>query len=166
VNPINTVTVVGNLTRDPEVKFQVAGQAKLVLAVAVTRRWQDPATSQAQEATSFLDVVCWGDLAQNVSRSAKRGSRVVITGRVEQRTWKSKGVPKSKTEIVADDVALSLRWATGSVIKAERTTVDDDGAAQSENSETPAGADGGGQAEMDYATGPGGEPEPWLAAAN
>jgi single-strand DNA-binding protein len=165
VNPINTVTVVGNLTRDPEVKFQVAGQAKLILPVAVTRRWQDPATNQTQEAVSFLDVVCWGDLAKNVSLSAKRGNRVVITGRVEQRTWKSKGVPKSKTEIVADDVALSLRWATGSVIKAERATTDD-GAVQWENSETPAGPDAGDQAEMDYTVGPGGAPEPWLATAN
>ncbi len=163
MNPINTVTLVGNLTRDPEVKFQVAGQAKLVLAVAVTRRWQDPATNQTQEATSFLDVVCWGDLAHNVSRSAKRGNRVVITGRVEQRTWKSKGVPKTKTEIVADDVALSLRWATGGVTKTERATTDGD--AQSENSEMGVGPDDG-QAEMDYATGPGGEPEPWLATAN
>lgn len=106
----NTVILVGNLTRDPEVRFQLAGRAKLVVGLAVDRRWQDPDTAQWQETTSFLDVVCWGDLAVNVSRSAKRGNRVVVTGRIDQRTWKAKGVARSKIEIVADDVALSLRW--------------------------------------------------------
>lgn len=145
----SAVTVVGNLTRDPEVKFQVAGQAKLVLAVAVTRRWQDPATNQWQDSTSFLDIVCWGDLAQNVSHSAKRGDRVIVTGRVEQRSWKSKGVARSKTEIVADDVALSVRWATAQVTKAQRSATD------APQSDEPGG---GGQAHLDYNGGPGAQP--------
>ncbi len=123
MNLTNTVTVVGNVTRDPELKFQVAGEARIVLPVAVTRHWQNPKTKERQETTSFLDVVCWGDLAHNVSESAERGARVVVTGRIEQRSWESKGRTRTKTEIVADEVALSLRCATAKLTKSARTPV-------------------------------------------
>lgn len=116
----NSITIVGNVTRDPELRFTPTGQANARLGVAVNRRWQDKATGEWQEATSFFDVVCWRELAENVGQSLKKGTRVVVTGRLEQRTWEKEGEKRSAVEIVADEVAPSLRWATATVEKTER----------------------------------------------
>lgn len=116
----NSITIVGNVTRDPELRFTPTGQANARLGVAVNRRWQDKATGEWQEATSFFDVVCWRELAENVGQSLKKGTRVVVTGRLEQRTWEKEGEKRSAVEIVADDVAPSLRWATATVEKTDR----------------------------------------------
>jgi len=64
-----TTTITGNLTREPEIRYTKEGQATAQLGVAVTRRWQDRTTAEWQEATSFFDVVCWRDLAENVALS-------------------------------------------------------------------------------------------------
>lgn len=116
----NSITIVGNVTRDPELRFTPTGQANARLGVAVNRRWQDKATGEWQEATSFFDVVCWRELAENVGTSIKKGTRVVVTGRLEQRTWEKEGEKRSAVEIVADEVAPSLRWATATVEKTDR----------------------------------------------
>ena len=108
----NHVTVAGNVTRDPELRFLANGTATLELGVAVNRRWQNPTSEEWEESTSFFAVVCWADLAQHVAESVGRGSRVVVTGRLEERRWESKGHTRSKIELVADDVALSLRFVT------------------------------------------------------
>jgi hypothetical protein len=65
----NTTTITGNLTREPEIRYTKEGQATAQLGVAVNRRWQDRVTQEWQEATSFFDVVCWRDLAENVALS-------------------------------------------------------------------------------------------------
>lgn len=117
----NTVTVVGNITRDPELRFTPSGQAVASFGVAVNRRWQNRSTNEWEEQTSFFDVKCWAQLAENVSESLGRGARVVVTGRLEQRSWQTdQGDKRSKVEIVADDVAPSLRWATAEVHKNEK----------------------------------------------
>jgi single-strand DNA-binding protein len=116
----NNITVVGNITRDPELRFTPSGQANARLGVAVNRRWQDRNSGEWQEATSFFDVICWRELAENVSESLKRGTRVIVTGRLEQRTWEQEGNKRSVVEIIADEVAPSLRWATAKVEKTER----------------------------------------------
>ena len=107
----NSVTISGNLTRDPQLRYLPGGQATAEVTVAVNRRWQNTTTNAWEEATSFFDVVCWGDLAEHVAESTARGSRVMVTGRLEQRSWEAKGQKRSKVELVADDVALSLRFA-------------------------------------------------------
>jgi single-strand DNA-binding protein len=84
---ITAVTVAGNLTRDPEIRYTREGQATTSLSVAVNRRWQNQQTKQWEESVSFLDVVCWRDLAENVALSLTKGSRVLISGRLEQRSW-------------------------------------------------------------------------------
>ena len=123
----NTTTITGNLTREPEIRYTKEGQATAQLGVAVNRRWQDRATSEWQEATSFFDVVCWRDLAENVALSLSKGMRVVVTGRIEQRSWETDdGEHRSKVEIVADDVAASLRFATTDVHRVHRPVADDD----------------------------------------
>ncbi len=117
----NTITIVGNITRDPELRYTPSGQSNTRFGVAVNRRWQDRSSGEWQEATSFFDVVCWRELAENVSESLGKGNRVVVTGRLEQRTWETKeGDKRNVVEIIADDVAPSLRFATAKVERNER----------------------------------------------
>jgi single-strand DNA-binding protein len=117
----NTVTLVGNCTRDPELRFTPGGQAIASFGLAVNRRWQNRQTQEWEEATSFFDVTCWQQLAENVAESVQKGTRIVITGRLDQRSWETQdGDKRSKVEIVADDVAPSLRWATADITKNER----------------------------------------------
>ncbi len=114
----NTVTVTGNATREPELRFTPSGQPVANFGVAVNRRWQNRSTQEWEEQTSFFDIVCWASLAENVSESVSRGTRVTVTGRLDQRSWETdNGDKRSKVEIVADDVALSLRWATATAQK-------------------------------------------------
>ena len=117
----STTTVTGNLTREPEIRYTRDGQATTQLGLAVNRRWQDRETQQWEEATSFFDVVCWRDLAENVALSLAKGMRVVVTGRLEQRSWETEeGDRRTKVEIVAEDVGPSLRFATAEVQRTER----------------------------------------------
>ena len=117
----NTVTVIGNVTRDPELRFTPSGQAVASFGIAVNRRWQNKSSQEWEEQTSFFDVKCWAQLAENISESLARGTRVIVTGRLEQRSWETEqGDKRSKVEIVADEVAPSLRWATAEVKKNER----------------------------------------------
>ena len=117
----NTVTVVGNVTRDPELRFTPSGQGVASFGIAVNRKWQNRQTNEWEEQTSFFDVVAWGSLGENVSESVTKGVRVVVTGRLEQRSWDTdKGEKRTKVAIVADDVAPSLWLATATVTKTER----------------------------------------------
>ncbi len=124
----NHVSIVGNLTRDPELRFTPSGQATAGFGVAVNRRWQNRQSQEWEEATSFFDVVCWGQLAENTAQSLGRGSRVVVSGRLDQRSWENpEGERRSKIEITADEVAPSLRWATVQITKNERRGPDGGG---------------------------------------
>jgi single-strand DNA-binding protein len=128
---ITAVTVAGNLTRDPEIRYTREGQATTSLSVAVNRRWQNQQTKEWEESVSFLDVVCWRDLAENVALSLTKGSRVLVSGRLEQRSWETDGGERrSKVEIVADDVAASLRFATTDVHRVHRPVADADQSAE------------------------------------
>ncbi len=121
----NHVTITGNLTRDPELRFTPSGQATTSFGVAVNRRWQKRQSQEWEESTSYFDVVCWGQLAENTAQSLTKGSRVVVTGRLDQRSWESQaGERRSKVEITADEVAPSLRWATMAITKNERRSPD------------------------------------------
>ena len=116
----NTITIVGNVTRDPELRFTPAGQATASFGLAVNRRWQDRGSGEWQEAVSFFDVVCWREMAENASESLSKGSRIIVTGRLEQRSWETNGEKRSKVEVVAEEIGPSLRWATASITKNER----------------------------------------------
>jgi single-strand DNA-binding protein len=118
-----TTTITGNLTREREIRYTKEGQATAQLGVAVNRRWQDRVTQEWQEATWFFDVVCWRDLAENVALSLSKGMRVVVTGRLEQRSWETdEGEHHSKVEITADEIGPSLLFATADVQRTERRT--------------------------------------------
>jgi single-strand DNA-binding protein len=119
----NTVTIVGNVTRDPELRYTPSGAANASFGVAVNRRWRDQQTNDWKEQVSFFDVVCWREMADNVCESLSKGTRIVVAGRLEQRSWEdSDGNKKSKVEIVADEIGPSLRWASAEVTKNERRT--------------------------------------------
>jgi single-strand DNA-binding protein len=118
----NIVTLVGNVTRDPEIRYTPSGQTVASFGLAVNRRWQNRQTNEWEEQTSFVDVKCWSQMAENVSESIQRGTRVIVSGRLEQRSWETDtGEKRSKIEVVADEVAPSLRWATATVTKIERS---------------------------------------------
>lgn len=124
----NNVTLVGNCTRDPEMRFTQGGQAIATFGLAVNRRWQNRQTQEWEEAVSFFDITCWGQLAENVAESVQKGTRVVVDGRLDQRSWETEqGDKRSKVEIVADEVAPSLRWATAQITKNERRDGGDGG---------------------------------------
>jgi single-strand DNA-binding protein len=130
----NTVTIVGNLTRDPELRYTPSGQANTNLGVAVNRRWMNRQTNEWEERTSFFNVVCWREMADNVSESLSKGARVIVTGRLEQRSWETEnGERRSVVEIVADEIGPSLRFASAEVTKNERRGA------------TEPGGDGGGR---------------------
>jgi single-strand DNA-binding protein len=117
----NTVTIVGNLTRDPELRYTPSGQANASFGVAVNRRWMNRQTNEWEERVSFFNVVCWREMADNVSESLAKGSRVVVTGRLEQRSWETdNGEKRSVVEIVADEIGPSLRFATAQITKNDR----------------------------------------------
>ena len=117
----NSVILVGNVTRDPELRFTPTGQAVANFGLAVNRRWQNRQSQEWEEATSFFDVVAWGEMGEHAAESLSKGSRVLVEGRLEQRSWETDGGERrSKVEVVADEIGPSLRWATAVVTKTER----------------------------------------------
>ncbi len=117
----NSVSLVGNVTRDPDLRFTPTGQPNANFGLAVNRRWQNRQSGEWEEQVSFFDIVCWGDMAENVSESLTKGSRVLVSGRLQQRSWETQnGEKRSKIEVVADEVGPSLRWATAQVTRTER----------------------------------------------
>jgi single-strand DNA-binding protein len=117
----NSITVVGNVTREPELKFLNSGQAALRFSVAVNRRWQNRQTNEWEERVSYFDVQAYGPLAENVANTVEKGSRVIVSGRLEQRSWETKeGEKRSTIEINADEIGPSLRFATAKVSRNPR----------------------------------------------
>ncbi len=117
----NTITIAGNLTREPELRFTTGGRATCSFSVAVSRRYQ--VNNEWKEETSFLNVVAWAQLAENVAASLTKGARVIVSGRMEQRSYEDKdNVKKYIYEVVADDVGPSLKWATAEIAKTNRAS--------------------------------------------
>jgi len=124
----NNVTVIGNLTADPELRFTASGVAMVNISVADSRRYQDR-NGDWQEDTSFFRGTCWRDMAENVAESLTKGARVVISGRLKQRTWETaEGEKRNVVELDIQEIGPSLRWATATVTKTPRTGGGDFGA--------------------------------------
>ena len=118
----NTITISGNITREPEMRYTPSGVSKVTFGVAVNRSWRNQQTQEWEEQTSFFNVVAWRQLAENAGASLHKGSRVTVSGRLEQRSWETEqGEKRSVVEIVADDIAASLRFATVEIHKVERS---------------------------------------------
>lgn len=136
----NFISVTGNLTRDPELRTVNSGANVVNFTVAVNRRWKNASTNEWDEQVSFIDVSCWDDMATNIASSLSQGSRVVVSGRIEQRNWETEnGDKRSKLEIRADEVSASLRWATVDIHRNERTGgSNNQGGAANSGNPTPA----------------------------
>lgn len=103
---LNKVQLIGNLTKDPELKTITSGQAVASFSVATNSSWVDKA-GQKQEKSEFHNVVAWGKLAEICGSYMKKGKKVYIEGRLQTRDWEGEdGVKKYRTEIVADNVIL------------------------------------------------------------
>jgi single-strand DNA-binding protein len=110
-----SVSFAGNLTDDPELRHTEGGIARAVFRVAVSgRREQEP---------SFFTVIVWRDQAEHAAQSLSRGSRVVVVGRLHQRSWTTEdGNARSVVEVVAEELGASLRWAMATTTRATRTS--------------------------------------------
>lgn len=111
------ITITGNLTREPEIRFNDQGMQITKFAVATTRKLKN-----GDEQTSFYDVVSFGRTAENIANSLNKGSRVLVSGRLEVRTYeKQDGTRGTAVEVVAEEVGASLRFAQVAVSRNEKT---------------------------------------------
>lgn len=119
----NVVTLAGNMTRDPELRFLANGTPVATFGVA----WNPPGKRLADGTyedapAQFFDVTCWADLAEHVAETMTKGMRVTVTGNLEYRAWEDRdGNKRSKVEIRADEAGPSLRWATADVTRADKS---------------------------------------------
>jgi len=103
---LNKVMLIGNLTRDPELRSTPNGQSVASFAIATNRAWND-AAGQLQKAVEYTDIVVWGKLAEVASQIMKKGRRVYVEGRLQTRNWEGQdGVKRYKTEVIGSDVIV------------------------------------------------------------
>ncbi len=118
----NVITLVGNITDDPELRFTPSGAAVANFTVAVNRRQQSQAGNWEDKLDGFFKCNCWRDMAENVAESLTKGSRVMVVGRLQQRSWDDQeGNKRSAFEIQVDEGGPSLRWSTAQVQKSQRS---------------------------------------------
>ncbi len=102
---LNRVEVIGNLTRDPELRYTPNGQAVASFAVATNRRWQDQQGNWVDADPEYHEVVAWARLAEGVNKTLKKGDRIFVTGRLQTQSWEGQdGNRRTRTEIVADTI--------------------------------------------------------------
>lgn len=117
----NNLTLIGNLVEDPELRFTPNGTAMAKIRFAVNRRYQDR-NNEWQEDTSFFTGTCWRDMAENVAESLTKGMRVIVNGRLQQRSWETQeGEKRSVVEIDVQEIGPSVRWATATVTRTPRS---------------------------------------------
>ena len=102
---LNQVTLMGNLTRDPELRQTPNGQNVTSFSLALNRSYKD-ASGEWQEATDYIDIVCWGPVAERVSQYLSKGRRCLVQGRLQSRNWEQDGQKRSKVEVLANDVTF------------------------------------------------------------
>ena len=151
-----TVTVVGNLTDDPELRFTPSGAAVANFTVASTPRFLDKNTNEWKDGDAlFLRCSIWRQAAEYVAESLQRGTRVIVQGRLRQRSYETKeGEKRTVVELEVDEIGPSLRYATAKVTKAQRSGGPSGGGGFGGGS--PAGGGGG------YG---GGSDDPWSTPA-
>jgi single-strand DNA-binding protein len=117
----NTVTIIGNATREPEVRHTNGGLTIASFGVAINQRKKNDRGEWEDGETSYFDVTCFRELAENVSESITKGTRVIVSGTLRQSSWETpEGDKRSKVEVIADEVGPSLRWATTTVERIPR----------------------------------------------
>jgi single-strand DNA-binding protein len=156
-----TITVIGNLTDDPELRFTTSGAAVAKFRIASTPRTLDRASGEWKDGEPlFLACSVWRQAAENVAESLQRGSRVIVSGRLRQRSYETKeGEKRTVYELEVDEIGPSLRYATAKVQKMSRSSSGGGGFGSSGGGQgggggfanddpwataTPAGSSGGG----------------------
>lgn len=102
---LNQVILMGNLTRDPELRQTPTGQTVTNFSLALNRAYKDK-SDEWQEVTDYIDIVCWGPLAERVSQYLSKGRRCLVQGRLQSRSWEQEGQKRSKVEVLANDVTF------------------------------------------------------------
>lgn len=102
---LNQVTLMGNLTRDPELRQTPNGQNVTSFSLALNRSYKD-ASGEWQEVTDYIDIVCWGPLAERVAQYLSKGRRCLVQGRLQSRSWEQDGQKRNKVEVLANDVTF------------------------------------------------------------
>lgn len=102
---LNQVFLMGNLTRDPELKTIPSGQSVCSFAIAVNRSWQN-ANGETQDSVDYFDIVAWGKLAELVEQYLQKGRKCLVVGRLQNQTWEQDGQKRKRTEVVANDVTF------------------------------------------------------------
>src|SRR4051812_37629944 len=118
----NSITLIGNAVSEPELRFLPSGLPVTSFGLAVNRSKRNKETNEWEQETSFFDIECRFETAQNVSETITKGARVIVSGRLNQRSWETnEGEKRSKIEVIADEIGPSLRWATAVVTKIAKT---------------------------------------------
>ena len=128
---LNQVTLMGNLTRDPELRQTPNGQNVTSFSLALNRSYKD-ASGAWQEATDYIDCVSWGPLAERVAQYLTKGRRCLVQGRLQSRSWEQDGQKRSKVEVLASDVTFLASRGEGG---------DNEGGSSYGGNSAPAGAD-------------------------
>lgn len=102
---LNQVTLLGNITRDPELRTTPNGQSVVSMSLALNRSYKDQ-SGEWQQATDYVDIVAWAQLAERISQYLSKGSKVLIQGRLQSRQWEQDGKKRSKLEVLASDVTF------------------------------------------------------------
>ncbi len=103
---LNKVLLIGNVGRDPEMRYTANGTAQTSFSVAVNRNWRD-SSGEWKEETEWFNIVTWRELAERLAQSVTKGKQVYVEGRVQTRTWDDdQGVKHYRTEIIAQDIKL------------------------------------------------------------
>src|SRR6476469_4867501 len=102
---LNQTFLMGNLTRDPELRQTPNGQNVTSFSLALNRSYKD-SSGEWQEATDYIDIVCWGPLAERVAQYLSKGRRCLVQGRLQSRSWEQEGVKRTKVEVLANDVTF------------------------------------------------------------
>src|SRR5271155_3972411 len=118
------ITVIGNLVDDPQLRYTATGQAVASFRLASTPRFLDRATNEWKDGESlFMSCSVWRQAAENVAESLQRGMRVIVSGRLKQRSYETKeGEKRTVYEVEVDDVGPSLRNASAKVVRSSRAT--------------------------------------------
>jgi single-strand DNA-binding protein len=140
-----SITIIGNLTRDPELRYTPTGQAVASFAVAATPRFLDKNTNEWKDGDSlFLNCSVWRQAAENAAESLQRGMRVIVSGRLRQRSYETKeGEKRTVVEVEVDEVGPSLRYASAKVTKSSRSGGQGGGGYGSSGGQSGPGGQGG-----------------------
>jgi single-strand DNA-binding protein len=123
----NTITVCGSATREPELRYTSGGRAVCSFGVAQNDRYKNDAGEWVDGNVSFFNVTAWADLAEHLAESVGKGTRVIVTGKMQQRSYETNdGEKRTVWDLIASDAGPSLKWATASIAKTQRTGPRDD----------------------------------------